>query len=88
MVTGLAVAMAGVVLVATTSSGATSPDGVALALLATAAPAAGTVLMRRIAPTVDVLLTTSAQFLVGGTILVPVSALLEPWEPSDGRPQR
>jgi len=79
MVTGLAVAMAGVVLVATTSSGATSLDGVALALLATAAPSAGTVLMRRIAPTVDLLLTTSAQFLIGGTILVAVSALLEPW---------
>ena len=78
-VTGLVVAMAGVVLVATTRSGATSADGVALSLLATAAPAAGTVLMRRIAPTVDVLLTTSAQFLVGGAILVAMSALLEPW---------
>jgi probable blue pigment (indigoidine) exporter len=77
--TGLAVAMVGVVLVGTTSSGATSPAGVALALLAAAAPAAGTVLMRRLAPTVDMLLTTSAQFLIGGTILVAVSALLEPW---------
>lgn len=78
-VTGLAVAMAGVVVVATTSSGATSPDGVALALLATAAPAAGTVLMRRLAPTVDLLVTTSAQFLLGGALLLAVSALLEPW---------
>ena len=78
-VTGLAVAMGGVVLVATTSSGATSLDGVALALLAAAAPAAGTVLMRKLAPTIDVLLTTSAQFLVGGAILAGVSAVLEPW---------
>lgn len=78
-VAGLGVAMVGVVLVATTSSGATSPDGVALALLATVAPAAGTVLMRRLAPTVDLLVTTSAQFLLGGAILAGVSALLEPW---------
>ena len=78
-VTGLAIAMAGVVLVATTSSGTTSPDGVALSLLATAAPAAGTVLMRRFGPGIDLLVTTSAQFLLGGAILVAVSALLEPW---------
>lgn len=79
IVAGLAVAMVGVVLVATTSSGATSSDGVALSLLATAAPAAGTVLMRRLAPTVDLLVTTSAQFLLGGAILLAVSALVEPW---------
>ena len=79
VVTGLMVAMAGIVLVTTTSSGATGLDGVALALLATVAPAAGTILMRRLAPSVDVLLTTSAQFLIGGTILLAVSALLEPW---------
>ena len=78
-VAGLALAMAGVVLVATTSSGATSPDGVGLALLATAAPAAGTVLMRRLAPAVDLLATTSAQFLLGGALLLVTSALLEPW---------
>jgi drug/metabolite transporter (DMT)-like permease len=78
-VTGLAIAMVGVVLVATTSSGATSPDGVGLALFAAAAPAAGTVLMRRLAPTIDLLVTTSAQFLLGGAILLAVSALLEPW---------
>lgn len=78
-VAGLAIAMAGVVLVATTSSGTTSPDGVALSLLATAAPAAGTVLMRRFGPGIDLLVTTSAQFLLGGAILVAVSALLEPW---------
>lgn len=79
VVTGLVVAMAGIVLVATTTSGATGLDGVALALLATVTPAAGTILMRRLAPSVDVLLTTSAQFLIGGTILLAVSALLEPW---------
>lgn len=78
-IVGLGVAMAGVVVVATTSSGATSPDGVALALLATAAPAAGTVLMRRLAPAVDLLATTSAQFLLGGALLLAISALLEPW---------
>ena len=78
-VTGLAVAMAGVVIVATTSSAASSPDGVALALLATAAPATGTVLMRKLAPAVDLLLTTSAQFLLGGAVLLAASALLEPW---------
>ena len=76
---GLAIAMAGVVLVATTSSGTTSPDGVALSLLATAAPAAGTVLMRRFGPGIDLLVTTSAQFLLGGAILVAVSVLIEPW---------
>ena len=78
-VTGLAVAMSGVVLVATTSSGATSLDGVALALLAAAAPAAGTVLMRRLAPTIDVLVTTGAQFLLGGAMLAGIGAVLEPW---------
>ncbi len=76
---GLAVSMGGVVLVATTSSGATSPDGVALALLATAAPAAGTVVMRRLGSSIDLLVTTSAQFLLGGAILVTASALAEPW---------
>jgi drug/metabolite transporter (DMT)-like permease len=79
MVTGLAVAMVGVVLVATASSGGASLDGAALALLATIAPAVGTVLMRRLAPAVDLLVTTGAQFLLGGAILLAVSALLEPW---------
>ena len=78
-VIGLGVAMTGVVAVATTSSGATSPDGVVLALLATAAPATGTVLMRKLAPAVDLLATTSAQFLLGGAILLAASAVLEPW---------
>jgi drug/metabolite transporter (DMT)-like permease len=76
---GLAVAMAGVVLVATTSSGTTTFDGVVLALLAGVAPAAGTILMRKLAPTVDLLMTTSAQFLIGGAILAGLSVLLEPW---------
>lgn len=78
-VAGLALAMLGVVLVATTSSGATRPEGVALAILATAAPAAGTVLMRRLAPTVELLATTGAQFMLGGAILLAASAVLEPW---------
>lgn len=78
-VAGLAVAMAGVVVVATTSSGTTSAEGVALALLATAAPAAGTVVMRRLGPSVDLLITTSVQFLLGGAVLLAVSALVEPW---------
>lgn len=78
-IVGLTVAMVGVVLVATTSSGATSADGVALSLLATAAPAAGTVVMRRIGSSIDVLTTTSVQFVLGGVMLLVVSALLEPW---------
>ncbi|MHB8960517.1 MAG: DMT family transporter [Candidatus Limnocylindrales bacterium] len=76
---GLAVAMAGVVVVATTSSGVASADGVALSLLATASPALGTLLMRRLGPSVDMLTTTSVQFLLGGAILVSVSGLVEPW---------
>ena len=76
---GLAIAMVGVVLVAMATSGTTRPDGVALAVLATAAPAAGTVLMRRVSPNVDLFITTSAQFLLGGAILLAVSALVEPW---------
>lgn len=76
---GLVVAMAGVVLVATASSGATSPDGVALSLLATAAPAAGAVIMRRLGSGIDLLATTSAQFLLGGLTLIGISVLSEPW---------
>lgn len=79
-VAGLAVAMTGVVVVATASAGAASPDGVVLALVASAAPAAGTVLMRRLARGVDLLVTTSAQFLLGGAMLLASSALLEPWD--------
>lgn len=76
---GLFVAMAGVVLVATASSGATSPAGVALSLLATAAPAAGTVIMRRLGSGIDLVVTTSDQFLLGGLMLFGVSALFESW---------
>ena len=76
---GLLVAMVGVVVVATTSSGATSPDGVALSVLATAAPAAGTVMMRRLGPGIDLLTTTGVQFLIGGLMLLGVSSLVEPW---------
>ncbi len=76
---GLVIATAGVILVATTSSGTTSPEGVALALLATLAPAGGTVLMRRLGPSVDLVVTTSGQFLLGGVMLLAISAALEPW---------
>lgn len=78
-VVGLGVAMAGVVLVASTSSGATSVEGVALSLLAAAAPAAGTIVMRRLGSGIDVPATTSAQFLLGGLMLVATSAVSEPW---------
>lgn len=76
---GLCVAMAGLVLVASTASGSTSIDGVALSLLAAAAPAAGTVVMRRLGSTIDVPATASAQLLLGGLMLVSASARLEPW---------
>lgn len=78
-VAGLLVAMAGVALVATTSSGATSLDGVALSILATTAPAAGTVVMRRLGSSVDLLMTTTVQFLLGGLALLGASAIVEPW---------
>lgn len=78
-VVGLSAAMVGVVLVATAGSGATSLDGVALALVAASAPAAGTVLMRRLGHSVDLLATTSSQFLLGGGILLVVSAFVESW---------
>lgn len=73
------VAMAGVVLVATASSGATSAEGIALSLLATAAPAGGTIVMRRLGSGIDLVGTTCAQFLLGGLALLGVSAVLEPW---------
>lgn len=77
---GLTVAMVGVVIVATASSGVTSSNGIGLALVAAAAPALGTVLMRWLAPTIDVAVTTGAQFLLGGAILLAVSVVFEPWE--------
>lgn len=76
---GLAVATAGLMLVATAASGPTSLDGLALAFLAAAAPAIGTVLMRRLAPSVDLLAVTAAQFLIGGAVLLVASAAVEPW---------
>lgn len=78
-VAGLALGLAGVVLLATATSGPTTPDGAALALLASAAPTAGTLLMRGLWNRVDLLATTGLQFLLGGVILVAVSAMLEPW---------
>ena len=76
---GLGIAMGGVVLVATTSSGETSFDGVALSLLATVSPAVGTIVMRRLGTGVDLIATTGVQFLLGGLILVALSALMESW---------
>ncbi|MEX0630410.1 MAG: DMT family transporter [Chloroflexota bacterium] len=78
-VAGLSLGLGGMVLVAGTASGAATPDGVALALLATIAPTGGTLLMRRLAPNIDLVATAAAQFLLGGAILVGVSAILEPW---------
>lgn len=76
---GMAVAMGGIVVVATANSGVASLEGTVLALLATVAPAAGTVLMRRLGSSVALVATTSAQFLIGGVMLIAVSAILEPW---------
>ena len=78
-VLGLALGLGGVVLASSAAAGATSTSGVALALLAAGAPAAGTLLMRRLAGSVDLLVTTGVQFLLGGIILVAVSGLIEPW---------
>jgi drug/metabolite transporter (DMT)-like permease len=78
-VVGLALGLGGVVLAASAAAGATAIDGVALALLAAATPAGGTLLMRRLAGRVDLLATTAVQFLLGGAMLVAVSGLIEPW---------
>ena len=78
-VVGLALGLGGVVLAASAVGGATAVDGVALALLAAAAPAGGTLLMHRLAGRVDLLVTTAVQFLLGGAMLVAVSGLVEPW---------
>ena len=74
---GLAVGLAGVTLVAATASGVTTGVGMALALLAVAAPAAGTIRMRRISFRVDISSTTAAQFLLGGVILIVAGASVE-----------
>lgn len=76
---GIVLAMAGVIFIATTTSGTTSPDGVLLSVLASAAPAAGTLAMRWLSTSVDLLVTTSAQFLLGAALLIGVSLLIEPW---------
>jgi len=82
MFVGLAVAMTGVVLVATASTGAMDTEGIALASLAAIAPSIGTVVMRRLGATIDLLATTSAQFLLGGLMLLGASAVLEGWSGS------
>lgn len=78
-VVGLSLGVGGAVLVAAAASGATTLVGVALALLATASPTAGTLVMRRLPRDVDLVTTTSVQFLLGGAMLVGVSTMLEPW---------
>ncbi len=78
-VAGLVLAVAGVILVATASSGATTPEGVALALVATVAPAIGTILMRRLGSNADLPLITSVQFLLGGAFLIAAGVATEPW---------
>ena len=62
----LALGLAGVTLVATTTSGVTTGVGVALALITAAAPMAGTIQMRRLLHRVDLARTTAMQFLLGG----------------------
>lgn len=79
VVVGIAMAMVGVSLVATAGSGPTSAEGVVLALVATAAPASGTIIMRRLGSTIDVARTTSVQFILGGAMLLVLSLFLEPW---------
>jgi drug/metabolite transporter (DMT)-like permease len=76
---GLTLAMAGVILVAMASSGTTTPEGIALALVATVAPAIGTILMRRLGSDADLPLITSVQFLLGGAFLIAASVATEPW---------
>jgi probable blue pigment (indigoidine) exporter len=76
---GLTLAMAGVILVAMASSETTTLEGIALALVATAAPAIGTILMRRLGSDADLPLITSVQFLLGGAFLLAASVATEPW---------
>lgn len=79
-VAGLAVALAGIVLIATAGSGETRPDGVALSLLAALAPAGGTILMRRLGGGIDLVATTGVQFVLGGALLLVASLATEPWD--------
>lgn len=78
-VAGLALAMGGVLLIATTSTGPTRLDGVLLSLIAAIAPSLGTIAMRRLGPTVDLVAATASQFAIGGAVLLSLSALVEPW---------
>ncbi|MEX0700452.1 MAG: DMT family transporter [Acidimicrobiia bacterium] len=74
---GLAVGLGGVTLVAATASGLTTGVGIALALLASAAPVAGTIRMRQLLFRVDIASTAAAQFLLGGVILIVAGASVE-----------
>lgn len=78
-VAGLALAVAGIAAIATTSAGPTRLDGVLLSLAAAVAPAIGTVAMRRLGPGIDLVATTGVQFALGGAVLLALSALVEPW---------
>ncbi len=75
---GIGLGAAGVILVAAGSRDTgTDPAGLLLALLSSAAPAAGTILMRRLVGRVDLLVVTAWQFLAGGSVLFLTSVLLE-----------
>ena len=75
---GITLGAAGVLLVAASSrDGGADVGGLALALLSSAAPAGGTILMRRLVGRVDLLVVTAWQFLAGGVVLLVASALLE-----------
>ncbi len=77
-VAALALGVLGVVVVAAGSRTAeTELDGLALALLASAAPAAGTIVMRRLVGRVDLLVVTAWQFLGGGLGLLAAAVALE-----------
>ncbi len=75
--TGIALGAVGVLLVA--AGGRTSGSslgGLSLALLSSAAPAAGTILMRRLVGRVDLLVVTTWQFLAGGAVLLGAAMLV------------
>ncbi len=75
--TGIALGAVGVLLVA--AGGRTSGSslgGLSLALLSSAGPAAGTILMRRLVGRVDLLVVTAWQFLAGGAALLAVGAVV------------
>ena len=77
-VLGISLGAVGVGLVAAGSrAGGAEPTGLALALLSTSAPAAGTVLMRRLVGHVDLLVVTAWQFLAGSATLFALAAIVE-----------